>query len=68
MLTYNVSFINVDNQPDETQLDIKEYNREDAEIIELINAAFPFFLSKLKGPHRLQLPQSPQLFILISLS
>ena len=37
MLTYNVGFINVDNQPDETQLDIKEYNREDAEIIELIN-------------------------------
>ena len=37
MLTYNVGFINADNQPDETQLDITEYNREDLEIIELIN-------------------------------
>lgn len=37
MLTYNVGFINTDNQPDETQLDVNEYNYEDAEIIELIN-------------------------------
>lgn len=36
MLTYNVCFINVDNQPDETQLDIEE-NRPDEELIELIN-------------------------------
>lgn len=37
MLTYNVGFINVNGKQDETQLDIEEYNREDAEIIELIN-------------------------------
>jgi hypothetical protein len=37
MLTYNVRFINTDGKQDETQLEIKEYNREDAEIIELIN-------------------------------
>ena len=37
MLTFNVGFINADNQPDETQLDVEEYNYEDAEIIELIN-------------------------------
>jgi hypothetical protein len=37
MLVYNVGFINEDNQHDETQLNITEYNREDEEIIELIN-------------------------------
>ena len=37
MLTYNVGFINVNGEQDETQLDIEEYNREDQEIIELIN-------------------------------
>lgn len=37
MLTYNVGFINVNGKQDETQLDIEEYNREDVEIIELIN-------------------------------
>lgn len=37
MLVYNVGFINTDNQEDETQLDIEEYNREDTEMIELIN-------------------------------
>ena len=37
MLTYNVGFINVNDEQDETQLDIQEYNSEDAEIIELIN-------------------------------
>lgn len=37
MLIYNVGFINSDGEQDETQLDIKEYNSEDAEIIELIN-------------------------------
>lgn len=37
MLTYNVGFINVNGEQDETQLDIEEYNSEDTEIIELIN-------------------------------
>ena len=37
MLTFNIGFINTDNQQDETQLDIEEYNNEEAEIIELIN-------------------------------
>ena len=37
MLTYNVGFINANGEQDETQLDIQEYNREDGEIIELIN-------------------------------
>ena len=37
MLVYNVGFINEDNQEDETQLDVEEYNQEDAEMIELIN-------------------------------
>ncbi len=37
MLIYNVGFINVDGKEDETQLDVEEYNREDAEMIELIN-------------------------------
>ena len=37
MLTYNVGFINTDNQQDETQFDIAEYNNENVEIIELIN-------------------------------
>ena len=37
MLTYNVGFIDVNGRQDETQLDIEEYNREDEEIIELIN-------------------------------
>lgn len=37
MLTYNIGFINTNGEQDETQLDIEEYNTEDAEIIELIN-------------------------------
>ena len=37
MLTYNIGFINVNGKQDETQLDVQEYNSEDAEIIELIN-------------------------------
>lgn len=37
MLIYNVGFINKNNEDDETQLDVNEYNSEDAEMIELIN-------------------------------
>jgi hypothetical protein len=37
MLIYNVGFINSDGKRDQTQLDIEEYNREDAEIIEMVN-------------------------------
>ena len=37
MLIYNIGFINTNGEQDETQLDVKEYNTEDAEIIELIN-------------------------------
>ena len=37
MLIYNVGFININGKQDETQLDIEEHNREDEEIIELIN-------------------------------
>lgn len=37
MLIYNVGFINSDGKKDQTQLDIEEYNVEDAEIIEMIN-------------------------------
>lgn len=37
MLIYNVGFINADGKEDETQLDVEKYNREDAEMIELIN-------------------------------
>ena len=37
MLIYNVGFINTNGKQDETQLDIEEHNREDEEIIELIN-------------------------------
>lgn len=37
MLTYNIGFVNTNGEQDETQLDIEEYNTEDAEIIELIN-------------------------------
>ena len=37
MLTYNVGFINVNGEQDETQLDIEERNFEDEEIIELFN-------------------------------
>ena len=37
MLVYNVGFINADGKEDETKLDVEEYNREDAEMIELIN-------------------------------
>lgn len=36
-MIYNVGFINTEGKEDETQLDVKEYNREDAEMIELIN-------------------------------
>ena len=37
MITYNIGFINMDDKEDETQLDIAARNREDEEIIELIN-------------------------------
>ena len=37
MLIYNVGFINIEGKEDETQLDVEECNREDAEMIELIN-------------------------------
>lgn len=37
MLIYDVGFINTDNKLDKTQVDIEESNREDVEIIELIN-------------------------------
>lgn len=37
MLIYNVGFINTNDEHGETQLDITEYNTEDAEIIEMIN-------------------------------
>lgn len=37
MLIYNVGFINKNDERDETQLDVNEYNTEDAEIIELMN-------------------------------
>lgn len=37
MVVYNIGFINENNEPDETQLDLEEYNDENAETIELIN-------------------------------
>lgn len=37
MITCNIGFINMDDKEDETQLDIEARNREDEEIIELIN-------------------------------
>ena len=37
MLIYNVGFINNDGKEDETQLDVKECNREDVKMVELIN-------------------------------
>ena len=37
MLIYNVGFINEDNLDDETQFDINEPDREDSDMIELIN-------------------------------
>ena len=37
MLSFNVGFINTNGQQDETQLDVEEYNYENAEIIELMN-------------------------------
>ena len=37
MLVYNVGFINENDERDETQLDVNEYNTEDAEIVELMN-------------------------------
>lgn len=37
MITYNIGFINMDDKEDETQLDIEARNREDEEIIKLIN-------------------------------
>lgn len=37
MLIYNVGFINEDNKPDETQLDVGEYNNATDTIIELMN-------------------------------
>ena len=37
MVVYNVGFVNNEGKIDETQLDVEEHNREDEEIIELIN-------------------------------
>lgn len=37
MLIFNVGFVNENDERDETQLDVNEYNSEDAEIIELMN-------------------------------
>ena len=37
MLVYNIGFINENNEPDETQLDVKENNDEEVATIELIN-------------------------------
>lgn len=37
MLVCNIGFIDVNGKQDETQLDINEYNSEEAEMIELIN-------------------------------
>ena len=37
MLTYNVGFINVNGERDETQLDIEEHDFKGEEMIELIN-------------------------------
>lgn len=37
MVVYNVGFVNNEGKIDETQLDVEEHNREDDEIVELIN-------------------------------
>ena len=37
MVVYNVGFANKEGKIDETQLDVEEHNREDEEIVELIN-------------------------------
>lgn len=37
MLIYNVGFINENNEPDETQLDVEEHDDEETATIELIN-------------------------------
>ena len=37
MVVYNVGFVNNEGKIDETQLDVEEHNREDEEIVELIN-------------------------------
>lgn len=37
MVVYNVGFVNNEGKIDETQLDVEECNREDEEIVELIN-------------------------------
>lgn len=37
MVVYNVGFVNNEGKIDETQLDVEEYNREDEEVVELIN-------------------------------
>ena len=37
MLTYNVGFINVNDEYDETQLDVKVDSSAEMEVIELIN-------------------------------
>ena len=37
MLIYNVGFVNTNGEKDETQLDVKEPDMPDADIIELIN-------------------------------
>lgn len=37
MIVYNVGFVNNEGKIDETQFDVEERNREDEEIVELIN-------------------------------
>lgn len=37
MVVYNVGFVNNEGKIDETQLDVEEHNREDEEIVEIIN-------------------------------
>ena len=37
MLTYNIGFINTNDEHDETQLDIEESNDLEEEMVELIN-------------------------------
>ena len=37
MLIYNIGFINENNEPDETQLNLEEHNDEEVATIELIN-------------------------------
>lgn len=37
MVTYNVGFINIDGEQDETQLDVEERNSTEEEVIELMS-------------------------------